>query len=363
MKESLKPWQVMPARIIKMALEHGNKGTDFDHQISFLLLDIGVEITLKTYLINKNQNVDHLNFKELIIKSREESAKDKKEIPLDDVNYFHTLRNKLYHQGDGVKPTGENLERYSSLTQKLIKVLLDINIEDINKFELKNRSINDFKELGNWLSEKLKYFHDSCAIVTEQVRPDCTTRLFAMKWEFIQHEYGKEEDLNDYFDDEDIVELSEAEKGRIIIERQNERVTRFNELLGAKFNIRFLDFLAQDINHLYTYLALREAEISEDFVSDINKYREIVDSANSLLEKVEGGGGSLPDSTKVNEEYNEIVSWLRSKRKKVDEWINTHLSDIYREVPISVQLEDFIDPHGEKTQQSDRINQNSSNQK
>ena len=48
-----KPWQAMPSRIISLALEHAQQNTDFDHQLAFLLLDVGVESALKTYLINK----------------------------------------------------------------------------------------------------------------------------------------------------------------------------------------------------------------------------------------------------------------------------------------------------------------------
>lgn len=59
-----KPWQVMPAKIIELALEHAEKETDFDHQISFLLLDVGVELILKGYLANKKHDVEKMNFPE-----------------------------------------------------------------------------------------------------------------------------------------------------------------------------------------------------------------------------------------------------------------------------------------------------------
>src|SRR5258706_12236049 len=110
-----RPWQVMPAKIIKLALEHAKKDNDFDHQVSFLLLDIGVETALKVYLVNKKQDVEKLNFPTLLGKVKEHlTNRDPNLIQqIEDIGYFHGIRNKLYHQGDGVKPTEDNLKRYS----------------------------------------------------------------------------------------------------------------------------------------------------------------------------------------------------------------------------------------------------------
>ena len=44
------PWQSGPTELISLAIHHLRNNSDFDRRIAFLLLDIGIETLLKTYL-------------------------------------------------------------------------------------------------------------------------------------------------------------------------------------------------------------------------------------------------------------------------------------------------------------------------
>jgi hypothetical protein len=323
MKELLKPWQVMPAKIIKMALEHAEKGTDFDHQISFLLLDIGVEITLKTYLVNKNQNVDHLNFKDLIQKVREESEKDKKEVPLDEVSYFHTLRNKLYHHGDGVKPTDENLEKYSTLAQKLIKVLIDVDVTDIelqpeSKYVVQGKKgLRTVDDISFELQSSLEYFQESCAILTEQLHPKYATRKLAVKLQSIWEAPGGVGLSQDIFDDA----------------RSMERLRLFNKLTGVHTEDQELvDFLIEDANHLYVWIVLQD--YSDNFDDDWDMYKNIAARLKRLSDTWKQAiDDSRLDSQKIYQEYKKIRSWISFNQDKIDKRLYGIFPDIIRSGP------------------------------
>lgn len=130
------PWQVTPTRLIYHAVEHAQEKSTFDKQVAFLLLDIGVETLFKVYLslpadVTKNK-MKYEKRKEAIngsfyklVKGIEESTTNLlNPSDLNRVMYFHNTRNKLYHEGDGVVASEENLAEYCELAKKMLKDLL-----------------------------------------------------------------------------------------------------------------------------------------------------------------------------------------------------------------------------------------------
>lgn len=144
-----KPWKTTPSKLIALALEFAEQKTDAEQQVAFLLLDVGVETALKTYLTVKKQEVKKLMFAELIKKSENELKQDGIEIPFDKIEYFHKIRNKLYHEGDGVKPTDENLQEYSKIAKALIKTLFEVDIENFKKPEEEKITEADYFTYNN----------------------------------------------------------------------------------------------------------------------------------------------------------------------------------------------------------------------
>lgn len=136
------PWQKGPTELIKHALEHLQRSSDFDQRVAFLLLDVGVETLFKTFLtlpsdVTKAQGshserlrASRGSFHDLAHGVREAAGHRFKETDLHYVQYYHTLRNKLYHDGEGIVVSKENTQRYALLVVDLLRKLLDVDLKD-----------------------------------------------------------------------------------------------------------------------------------------------------------------------------------------------------------------------------------------
>ena len=146
------PWQNGPTELIKYAIQHTHKKTDFDSRIAYLMLDVGVETLFKTYLtlpddITKTQTkfserkqASEGNFHELVRGVGKAADKKLKDFNLSHIQFYHDLRNKLYHQGNGITIPQENLYAYAQLAVKLLKVLLEVDLnEDLQMPEIETQ--------------------------------------------------------------------------------------------------------------------------------------------------------------------------------------------------------------------------------
>lgn len=314
-----KPWQIMPAKIIKLALEHVEKGNDFNHQVAFLLLDIGVETALKVYLINKGHAIGYIKFPDLIKKVKVELSKGNSDLAnqLDDANYLHRFRNTLYHQGDGLKPTEDYLKKYVEIAKKIVETMLEVNLQTEERDFAINMSEQlrlKFEELVLAIENRFKYFQESCAIVTEKLRPKYGTREFAMQLGYIFHNWPDAEDADP----------------RVRIENQVCRLQKFNELTGRKIEDHdFVDILLEDIRHLYVIVAFKE--ISDNVQDDWEQYLNIFEKQPRLLSdwKRDVYQERLTYDD-VREECQKMVSWIEAKQEKLDDWISSNMGDVYR---------------------------------
>lgn len=315
-----RPWQVMPAKIIKLALEHAEKDNDFDHQVAFLLLDIGVETALKTFLISKGHNVEKIFFPELLKKIKEELPANNPDIihRIDDIGYFHGIRNKLYHQGDGMRPTDDNLRRYSELAKKVVEEVIEVNLQTEEKKYVATIEgfRREFEELVNAIETRFKYFQESCSIVAEKSRPAYATREFAMKLRFILENCPDREDD----DPEDRIENRKC------------RLEEFNKLTNKNFTSHsFADYVLEDINHFYVIIALQQT--NEKWRDIWDEYVNLDEQRSKLLSKWKYGiqFRQLTDE-QINEEFVKIISWIEVQQNKINEWIDSHLENIKRDL-------------------------------
>jgi hypothetical protein len=138
------PWQAVPTELIRYALIHLHRPSDFDQRVAFLLLDVGVETLLKVYLLHVPERVSGTTmsynarkkaaegyFHELL-KGVQEAAGDRMDgVDLDHVQYFHNIRNQLYHEGDGVSVSADKAREYASVAVKLLQRLLSVDLEEL----------------------------------------------------------------------------------------------------------------------------------------------------------------------------------------------------------------------------------------
>lgn len=140
------PWQSGPTELISHALTHMHRRTDFDHRIAFLLIDIGVETLLKTFLTAPERETGALGkyherkqaaeggFHELIQGVEKAAGSRLIRFNLSHVHYYHDTRNKLYHDGVGITVPALETQAYAKIAVDLLQALLAIDLSDeLNK--------------------------------------------------------------------------------------------------------------------------------------------------------------------------------------------------------------------------------------
>ena len=329
------PWQITASLLIIHAKEHAQKSTDFDKQMAYLLVDIGVETMFKAYLaqtaykdyrklqIEAKNNSRELNFHQLNSLVIQKAGETLHEIKINEADYFHDKRNQIYHQGDGVAPTGENLNRYLELSHKLLLVLLDIDLTDIepetekNKYmisvEGRNRNIDS---LAGELKDRINFLHKNCAILTEHLHPKYSTLKLAIKLQSIWETIGGDASIDN---DNDI--------------RNDEIVRLFNKFTGMHSSDRyFVNFLIEDPSRLHVWVALQD--MSESFEDDWDIYQKISVRMNWLQYswKQEIDNNQL-DPDAIFGEYKMIESWISLIEEKIDKRLQEIYPDVQRPKP------------------------------
>lgn len=128
------PWAAGQREI----LEHGTgllrKDSDKNRRLALLSVDNAVELTIKTYLGLPKRisgiNVPRKEYAEFsesfpkLLDALEQYAPSKiSGIDLGEIEWFHRLRNQLYHQGNGLTVDRDKVEIYSELARLLFENL------------------------------------------------------------------------------------------------------------------------------------------------------------------------------------------------------------------------------------------------
>lgn len=139
---STKPWTEGPLELLKHGLEHLQLGSDFDTRIAMISIDNGVELMIKTYLglpsrVTGIKGLSRKDYKEFsenfsnLLDGFEKFAPDKiVGIELGDIEWFHRLRNQLYHEGNGITVEREKVEGYAEIAKILFSNLFEDSVED-----------------------------------------------------------------------------------------------------------------------------------------------------------------------------------------------------------------------------------------
>ena len=146
------PWKSGPKELLKHGLEHLSLETDFDYRMGMIVIDNSVELMMKTYLglpkrITKLEGVTRKIYDEAtksfpsLIDTMDTFAKDKLVgIELGEIEWYHRIRNQLYHDGNGITVEKEKVIAYSSIAKILFENLFGEKVE----IEGKKYGIDDF---------------------------------------------------------------------------------------------------------------------------------------------------------------------------------------------------------------------------
>jgi len=180
----LHPWQEGPVGLLRFARDTPRSADQLNQLVAFLLLDICVETTMRTFLslpdglapakikYFERRKFSEGNFHDLTRGVEAACATPIAPPDLHYVKYYHAKRNQLYHQGSGITVAAGDVERYMRVAASLLDQLLGVGQEvastssgdasSLTKEQVARlgpelrRNIERFRELVNALFETLE---------------------------------------------------------------------------------------------------------------------------------------------------------------------------------------------------------------
>jgi hypothetical protein len=137
---SRQPWASGPGEILRHGLSLLRQDSDTNRRLAMLSIDNSVELMMKTYLglprrvtgfsLSRKQ-LDEMSqsFPELLNAIELHAADKLGGIDLAEIEWYHRLRNELYHQGNGLTVEMEKVRIYAELAKLLFENLFGIELE------------------------------------------------------------------------------------------------------------------------------------------------------------------------------------------------------------------------------------------
>jgi len=128
------PWTNGPREILKHGLDLLKRDSDTNRRLAIISIDNSVELMIKTFLglpkringlkISRKEFEDFAeSFPKLLDALETHSPNKLIGIDLGEIEWYHRLRNQLYHQGNGLTVEKVNVEVYAELANLLFKNL------------------------------------------------------------------------------------------------------------------------------------------------------------------------------------------------------------------------------------------------
>ncbi len=129
------PWTDGPRELIQHAVDHLALGGDFDRRVLMVSIDNAVELTIKTYLGlpkrargsegpgRKELEAASESFPGLLDLLEKYASQWIVGLSLDDIEWYHRLRNQLYHSGNEITVEMAKAETYLELAISLFESL------------------------------------------------------------------------------------------------------------------------------------------------------------------------------------------------------------------------------------------------
>lgn len=163
-----KPWATGPAELLRHALSLLATDTDSNRRIAMILLDNAVEQAAKTFLsLPKRVTGVAISRKRLaeigesfpaLIDALEEFASNLIEgLDLGAIEWYHRLRNELYHQGFGLTVEREKVEVYAEFAQVLYRCLFGVELTRDSSVEADR--LGEFMRLWHRLEEQVAAYY------------------------------------------------------------------------------------------------------------------------------------------------------------------------------------------------------------
>jgi len=153
------PWASGPGEILKHGISLLKKDSDTNRRLAMISIDNAVELMIKTYLGLPNRitglKIPRKELQEIsesfpqLLDALEKYASEKiVGINLGEIEWYHRLRNELYHQGNGLTVEKDKINVYAELSNLLFENLFGEKLIESN--ELSINLLGDF--MSAWIS-------------------------------------------------------------------------------------------------------------------------------------------------------------------------------------------------------------------
>lgn len=189
------PWQQVPAELIAHGLQHKNQGSeDFDLRVAFLLFDVGMETLLRTFLLldrrlsgmkkhprDRKEIVKSESFYKLVDAVNEDMPSLFSEDDKSSALFFHDLRNRLYHDGNGINVTRNQVSDYADFAVKILTALLGVDLSEL----LKEPELLRQREIVRQQEETVRQQERDSVVVKKQELDEKVKQIHALVEEII----------------------------------------------------------------------------------------------------------------------------------------------------------------------------------
>lgn len=171
------PWASGPAEILQHGIELLGRDSDSNCRLAMISIDNAVELILKTYLglpkritglsISRSEYQEFSeSFPRLLDAIEKYGTSRISSVDLDEIEWYHRLRNQLYHQGNGLTVERVKVEVYGQLAVALLDGLFGVKVPIAadNRDNLLAEFIvawSDFEKIANDLSSRYWLDDDS----------------------------------------------------------------------------------------------------------------------------------------------------------------------------------------------------------
>ncbi|MEL7282494.1 MAG: hypothetical protein AAFY35_18360 [Pseudomonadota bacterium] len=157
MSSTLPLWAEGPAELLEYGLSLVSEDSGPKRRIAMILIDNAAELTMKTYIslpkrvtgldLSRKERDDFCkNFPSLLDGIEAHAEEKTLGLDLGEFEWFHKLRNQLYHDGNGITVEHKTLQVYAELCKNLFKALFDVDLEVKSPADSDERLIAAFFE-------------------------------------------------------------------------------------------------------------------------------------------------------------------------------------------------------------------------
>jgi uncharacterized protein YutE (UPF0331/DUF86 family) len=132
-------WATGPSEILQHGIELLGDDSDKNRRLAMISIDNSVELMMQTYIqlprrvtgldISRSKRDEYCkNFPSLLDGIEENAAVKIVGFDLGHIEWFHRLRNQLYHDGNGLTVERTKVEVYAELAQRLFESLFEVQL-------------------------------------------------------------------------------------------------------------------------------------------------------------------------------------------------------------------------------------------